>query len=168
MNRGYTKESYLKKIAKLRKKCPEIALSTDLITGFPSETREDFQETLNLMGEVEFDAVFAFAYSDRYIAPASKFDGKVDEKEKLSRLNELFALQDIYTQKSNKKTIGKTESVLVEGASRKKKRQTEKTQMMGRTQSNKIVHFEADNAEPGMLIDVKIENAYAHSLWGII
>jgi tRNA-2-methylthio-N6-dimethylallyladenosine synthase len=179
MNRGYTQQSYLEKLDKLKKECPEIAISTDLITGFPSETREEFQETLNLMKKVEFDSVFAFSYSDRPIAPAMKFDGKIDEEEKLSRLNELFELQKFYTEKNNRKLIGKIQSVLVEGKSKKvmkkednPEKKTEyskdKTQMMGRTESNKIVHFESNNVETGMIIDVKIEKAYPHSLWGMV
>ena len=181
MNRGYTKASYLEKIAKLKKECPQIAISTDLITGFPSETREDFNETLSLMKEVEFDSVYAFSYSDRSITPAMKFDGKIEEEEKRARLNELFAFQDFYTDKNNKKLIGKMESVLVEGKSKKKmKTVNEKAnqskgeiknfedtiQMMGRTESNKIVHFAGNNIEPGMILDVKIEQSYPHSLWG--
>jgi len=179
MNRGYTRENYLEKIGKLKKECPEIAISTDLITGFPSETREEFKETLNLMKEVEFDGVFAFSYSDRPIAPAVKFDDKIDEKEKLARLNELFLVQDDYTDKNNKKLIGKIESVLVEGRSKKKMKSPDEavdgieniqdtTQMMGRTESNKIVHFACNNIEPGMILDVKIKYAYPHSLWGIV
>ena len=183
MNRGYTKRNYLEKIAKLKKECPEIAISTDLITGFPSETREEFQETLDLIKEVEFDGVFAFSYSDRPIAPAIKFDGKIDEKEKLARLNELFSVQDYYTEKNNTKLIGKIESVLVEGKSKKRMKlpngsldepinrsenTKNTTQMMGRTESNKIVHFSCNNIDPGMILDVKIEDAYPHSLWGIV
>ncbi|MCK5099676.1 MAG: MiaB/RimO family radical SAM methylthiotransferase, partial [Desulfobacteraceae bacterium] len=177
MNRGYTSGNYLEKIAKLKKECPEIAISTDLITGFPSETREEFQETLDLMKKVEFDSVFAFSYSDRPIAPAMKFDGKIDEEEKRARLNELFSVQDFYTEKNNKKLIGKTESVLVEGKSKKKMKIVDETedkienlnntaQMMGRTESNKIVHFASNNIEPGRIYNVKIEHAYPHSLWG--
>jgi tRNA-2-methylthio-N6-dimethylallyladenosine synthase len=179
MNRGYTKKSYLKKIVKLKKECPGIAISTDLITGFPSETREEFQETLDLMKKVEFDSVYAFSYSDRPITPAIKFDGKIDEEEKLFRLNELFELQNFYTEKNNRKLIGKIESLLVEGESRKKMKSEDEsldgtkniknvTQMMGRTESNKIVHFQGNNIEPGMIIDVKIEQAYPHSLWGVL
>jgi len=183
MNRGYTKENFLERIAKLKQECPSIAISTDLITGFPSETREDFQETLDLMKTVEFDGVFAFSYSDRPIAPAVKFDGKVDEKEKLARLNELFSVQNYYTEKNNAKLIGKLETVLVEGESKKKMKpqvtlsssssdevegEEEKRQMMGRTESNKIVHFSGNNIEPGTMINVKIEHAYPHSLWGVM
>ncbi|MCK5542652.1 MAG: tRNA (N6-isopentenyl adenosine(37)-C2)-methylthiotransferase MiaB [Desulfobacterales bacterium] len=179
MNRGYTQKTYLEMITKLKKECPNIAISTDLITGFPSETREEFQETLNLMKAVEFDSVYAFSYSDRPITPAMKFDGKIDEAEKLSRLNELFELQKFYTEKNNKKLIGKIEPVLVEGKSKKKMKVEGEpvkefqniintTQMMGRTESNKIVHFQGCNIRPGMVIDVRIENAYPHSLWGIV
>ena len=133
------------------------------------------------MKEVEFDSVYAFSYSDRSITPAMKFDGKIEEEEKRARLNELFAFQDFYTDKNNIKLIGKIESVLVEGMSKKKMKTVNDTvnqsegeinnfndiiQMMGRTESNKIVHFAGNNIEPGTVLDVKIEQAYPHSLWG--
>ncbi len=176
MNRGYTKADYFSKIEKLKKECPGIAISTDLIVGFPSETKDEFNETLDLMKQVEFDSVFAFAYSDRPIAPAAKFSGKVDDQEKSLRLNELFLLQDYYTDKNNKKLIGKIEPVLVEGKSKKTMRtpgdaeeNMKKTiQMTGRTESNKIVHFAGDNIEQGRVVDIKIEQAYPHSLWGTL
>ncbi len=85
MNRGYTREIYLEKMALLKKECPQIALSTDIIVGFPSETRSDYEDTKQLLQEIEFDSIFAFAYSDRSSAPAAKFGDQIDEKEKKSR-----------------------------------------------------------------------------------
>ncbi len=171
MNRGYTRDTYLSRIAALKKACPDIALSTDIIVGFPSETETDFQDTMNLLHEVEFDSIFAFAYSDRSSAPAAKFPDQVDEKIKKIRLNQLLELQETFTEKKNKALIGKTIQVLVEGESQKKRdgfvKETQKTkQMFGRTASNKIVHFPTDQAVIGDLLEICIENAYPHSLWG--
>ncbi len=189
MNRKYTIKEYLGKISKLKKECPGIAISTDLITGFPSETEKDFQGTLDLLKEVEFDNVYAFAYSDRPVAPAAKFDGKIDEHEKLSRLNRLFELQKLYTDKNNQKLINNKVSVLVEGMSKKRMKQKNDStgtfepgsevgkssgnmagisQMTGRTESNKIVHFESNGTDPGEILDIEIKKVYPHSLWGMV
>lgn len=187
MNRGYTRESYLERIATLRSHCPDIGLSSDMIVGFPSESREDFDQTLDLIRTVEFDGLFAFSYSDRPNAPASKFSNALSEEEKMERLNELLSLQEHYTQKRNIASIGKVEDVLVEGKSLKKRHTDERSksgsdnqtisdmeictppvQMTGRTESGKIVHFYAENINQGKVVKVHIEEAYPHSLWGTI
>ncbi len=171
MNRGYTRELYLERIFNLKKQVPDIALSTDIIVGFPSETREDFEDTMSLLREVEFDSIFAFAYSDRSSAPAAKFPDQLDEKVKKERLNELLELQEHYTQKNNLKLIGQKVDVLVEGRSEKKRDGFEAygkdlEQVFGRTENNKIVHFPSEHVNIGDIIQIKIENAYPHSLWG--
>lgn len=173
MNRGYTREVYLERISLLRQHCPEIALSSDMIVGFPSETRADFDQTLDLVTTIRFDGLFAFAYSDRPNAPAVKFSGKVSEDEKMARLNELLDLQENVTEEKNQALVGKITTVLVEGKSRKKRQGGGETtdspsQMTGRTESGKIVHFRADNVQPGMILEIKIEHAYPHSLWGTV
>ncbi|MBF0412807.1 MAG: tRNA (N6-isopentenyl adenosine(37)-C2)-methylthiotransferase MiaB [Desulfamplus sp.] len=186
MNRGYTRERYLERIETLRRHCPDIGLSSDMIVGFPSESREDFEQTLDLVRTVEFDGLFAFTYSDRPNAPAAKFSGHIDDDEKLSRLNELLAIQEHYTEKRNQALVGAVQPVLVEGKSLKR-RHEENTQehedvkissdldntsskvlpqMTGRTESGKIVHFYADNIAQGQIVDIYIEQAYPHSLWG--
>jgi len=172
MNRGYTRETYIERIEALKTACPDIALSTDIIVGFPSETQEDFNDTKALLREVEFDSIFAFAYSDRSSAPAAKFSDQVDEKEKMIRLNQLLELQEFYTEKKNKRLVGQHLEVLVEGESQKLRGGFTKTsdkmkQMTGRSVSNKIVHFPSDNCAIGDLISIQIENAYPHSLWGL-
>ncbi len=171
MNRGYTREIYLSRINDLKNACPGIALSTDIIVGFPGETRTDFHDTMSLLTEVGFDAIFAFAYSDRSSAPASKFSDQVDEKEKMDRLNQLLALQDQVTEEKNKQVKGQVMQVLVEGVSAKQHADFVKTsdnmqQMTGRTASNKVVHFPSDTAAVGDLVDIQIMDAYLHSLWG--
>ncbi|MBF0112562.1 MAG: tRNA (N6-isopentenyl adenosine(37)-C2)-methylthiotransferase MiaB [Desulfamplus sp.] len=180
MNRGYTREKYLERISILKEQCPDIAISSDMIVGFPSETRNDFEQSLDLIKSVEFDGIFAFAYSDRPNAPASKFSGAVDEEEKLARLNELLALQEHYTEKKNRALIGTYQTVLVEGKSLKNRQikdileydnedsQLQLPQMTGRTESGKIVHFYSDNISQGQIVDVYIKEAYPHSLWGTI
>ncbi|MCP3940769.1 MAG: tRNA (N6-isopentenyl adenosine(37)-C2)-methylthiotransferase MiaB [Desulfobacteraceae bacterium] len=171
MNRGYTRQTYIERIKALKKACPDIGLSTDIIVGFPSEDTKDFNDTMELLSEVGFDSIFAFAYSDRSSAPAAKFADQVDEKEKMSRLNQLLELQDIYTEKKNKALVGSKLEVLVEGESLKQRDGFLKTsdkmkQMTGRSASNKIVHFPSDTSAIGDLITIQIEEAYPHSLWG--
>ncbi len=171
MNRGYTRETFLEKISALKTACPDIALSTDIIVGFPSEALLDFNDTLDLLRQVEFDSIFAFAYSDRSSAPAAQFAHQVDEPEKMDRLNQLLALQEIYTEKKNNALVGRQVEVLVEGESLKPREGFIKTspgmkQMTGRSASNKVVHFPSELSSMGNLVTIEIENAYTHSLWG--
>ncbi|MFH1152288.1 MAG: tRNA (N6-isopentenyl adenosine(37)-C2)-methylthiotransferase MiaB [Pseudomonadota bacterium] len=171
MNRGYTREDYLDRIGRLRAACPEIALSSDMIVGFPSESPEDFKDTMDLVRQVEFDGLFAFAYSDRPNAPAARFDGPVPEEEKMARLNQLLDFQEAVTQKKNQALVGCVVPVLVEGMSQKKRNGLENdnmdgTQMTGRTESAKIVHFCARDVAPGEIRNIMVEHAYPHSVWG--
>ena len=178
MNRKYTREIYLEKIDKLRNICPRIAITTDIIVGFPGETRADFQETLKLMNTVEFDGLFAFQYSDRPNARAVRLPGKISTEEKKERLQQVLNLQDYFTTRKNKALIGSIQSVLVEGLSKKQHRvdhsdKAQRIQWTGRTSTNKIVNFfknddeNADNEDmTGRLVDVKILKGFSHSLWG--
>ncbi len=171
MNRGYTRQTYIKRILDLKEQCHDIGVSTDIIVGFPSETRDDFNDTMRLLDEIEFDSIFAFAYSDRSSAPAARFSHQIDEKEKLDRLNKLLELQEHYTKQKNLALTGKTLEILVEGKSAKQHNGFDKIkenmeQMTGRSPCNKIVHFPSQHAKIGDLIKVKIKNAYPHSLWG--
>ncbi len=171
MNRKYDRDTYFDRISALRQACPDIALSTDIIVGFPGETLSDFQQTMNLLETVEFDAVFAFSYSARSFTPAAKFSDQLDEQTKRGRLNELLNFQEQITEKKNKAFIGKNVTVLVEGDSPKPrdgliKKNKNTRQMFGRCDENKIVHFASDQAQIGDLITLQIINAYPHSLWG--
>ncbi len=178
MNRKYTKELYLDKVAKLRDTCPEIAITSDFIVGFPGESEADFDETLELIRIIEFDGLFAFKYSDRPSAPAAKFDEKVSGRQMKKRLQILLDLQETYTQKKNQALVGSCMSILVEGFSKRQisgilNQPYQAVQWTGRTSTNKIVNFyqsaESDRCEnlaPGQLVDVNIEKAYSHSLWG--
>ena len=141
MNRKYTREIYLEKVDKLRHTSPEIAITSDIIVGFPGETEADFKETLDLIRTVEFDGLFAFKYSDRPNAAAARFLNKISEPEKKERLEKVLDLQDRYTIKKNKALEGSVQSILVEGLSRKQN-QADRTdrhpdiQWTGRTSTN--------------------------------
>ncbi|MCK5509595.1 MAG: tRNA (N6-isopentenyl adenosine(37)-C2)-methylthiotransferase MiaB, partial [Desulfobacterales bacterium] len=179
MNRKYTSELYLEKIDKLRNNCPNIAVTSDIIVGFPGETRADFEETLDLIKEVEFDGIFAFKYSDRPNAPAARFTNKITEQEKKDRLQTLLNLQEYFTAKKNKALVGSNELVLVEGLSKKKvdkddaQSKCQYVQWTGRTETNKVVNFiqnkgviPGDRISKGKIVHVKIEKAYSHSFSG--
>jgi tRNA-2-methylthio-N6-dimethylallyladenosine synthase len=179
MNRKYTREQYLEKINRLRDIRPGIAISSDIIVGFPGETEDDFIKTRELINTVMYDSVFAFKYSDRPNAPASAFSGKVSEEEKKIRLTELLNLQESITREKNNDDVGKVLEVLVEGRSKKNKIINSGTnnpdvQWTGRTSKNKIVNFvipakfinQGDDSFCGKLINVEIEKACAHSIWG--
>lgn len=179
MNRKYTREHYLEKVQKLREVCPEIAITSDMIVGFPGETRADFEETLDLMKTVEYDGLFAFKYSDRPNAPAAHFSNKVPEEEKKERLRILLDLQEQFTIKKNQALIGSVEQILVDGFSKQQttdSRHSESdirnsdTQWTGRTSANKIINFVQGDAcnkiFTGEMIHVRIDRAFSHSLRG--
>ncbi len=172
MNRGYTRDLYLSRVRALREVYPDLAMSTDLIVGFPSETREDFQQTLDLVREVQFHSLFAFAYSKRSSAPASRFPDQVPESEKKDRLHELLELQETITQKKNQQAVGEVAEVLVEKKSAKLRGGFSSqfpghVQMTGRTQENQVVHFPLPEPHVGSIVRLRIQEAYSHSLWGI-
>lgn len=178
MNRKYTRESYLEKVDTLRQLCPEIALSSDFIVGFPGEAPEDFQQTLDLIQTVEYDSLFAFKYSDRPNVPAADFPDKISEAEKTERLQTLLKAQEYYTGSKHQTLVGTTCRVLVEGLSKRKTEtvgieEVPNAQWSGRTSSNKIVNFSVDEHAclagddlTGRMMDIKIEKAFSHSLWG--
>lgn len=164
MNRKYTREWYLERIALIRKHIPDCGISTDMFTGFHSETEEDHQETLSLMREVGYDSAFMFKYSERKGTYASKnLPDDVPEEVKLRRLQEMIDLQMELSLESNKKDIGKEFEVLVEGYSKRSKQQ-----LSGRTSQNKVVLFENQGQKVGDLVRVKIKDASAITLFGDI
>jgi tRNA-2-methylthio-N6-dimethylallyladenosine synthase len=163
MHRGYTKGSYLEKIDHLRKICPSIAITADVIVGFPGEEEEDFGETLDLMKKVQFDDLFSSKYSPRRGTRASQFEDQVEEKVKQDRLSILQRIQKEITLQKNQTLEGGMEEVLVEGRSKQSDRD-----VTGRTRSNKVVNFKGDLDLIGEFIPVKIVKAYAHSLRGEI
>ncbi|MDD3160318.1 MAG: tRNA (N6-isopentenyl adenosine(37)-C2)-methylthiotransferase MiaB [Bacteroidales bacterium] len=162
MNRKYTLEWYLNRIAAIRRIIPECAISTDLFCGFHSETDEDQQDTLRLMKEVGYDSAFMFKYSERPGTFASEhLADDVPEEIKIKRLEEIIALQNKISKEQNKKCVGKTYEVLVEGVS---KRSTD--QMFGRTSQNKVVVFDRSGQRVGDFIQVKITSASSATLLG--
>jgi len=163
MNRGYTREKYLRKIYDLLEIRPDISISTDIIAGFPGETKEDFNDTLSLLKEVRFDSSFSFIYSDRPFTKASTFKNKVPNEEKLNRLKIFQKIQKEITLEKNLLSKGKIMGILIGGASRKGE-----GQLTGRTSSNKVVNVEGHLSLSGKFVDVKIEDAGINSLTGCL
>jgi len=161
MNRGYTKSQYLSKVENLRKVCPDISITSDVIVGFPGESENDFQETIDMMNEIRFDNLFSFKYSERQGTASLKMDGKVSEPLKLERLQILQALQEKHTLEKNKSIEGRQESILVEGLSKNCRED-----VTGRTTTNKIVNFAGRVELVGEIVSVFIKEAYMHSLRG--
>ncbi|MDR0834885.1 MAG: tRNA (N6-isopentenyl adenosine(37)-C2)-methylthiotransferase MiaB [Candidatus Symbiothrix sp.] len=162
MNRKYTREWYLDRIAAIRRILPDAAISTDLFCGFHSETEEDHQETLSLMREVNFDAAFMFKYSERPGTYASQhLPDDVPEDVKIRRLNEIIAQQLESSLLRNTEDIGKTCEVLVEGFSKRSREQ-----LFGRTSQNKVVIFDKANYRVGDLVKVTITDASSATLFG--
>lgn len=160
MNRRYTREWYLDRIAAIRRAIPDCGISTDMFTGFYDETEEDFQLTLDLMREVGFDASFMFKYSERPGTMASKhMPDNVAEEVKIDRLNRMIALQNELSLESNRRDIGKEFDVLVEGVSKRSKEQ-----FVGRNQQNKTLVFPRGNYRVGDIVRVKVVEASSATL----
>ncbi len=162
MNRKYTREWYLDRIAAIKRIIPNCGISTDIFCGFHSETEEDHQETLSLMRACQFDAAFMFKYSERPGTYASKkLPDNVSEEVKTRRLNEIIALQNELSQASNAAKIGQVVEVLVEGVSKRSREQ-----LYGRTEDNKIVIFDKNSHKIGDYVQVKINSASSATLIG--
>ena len=161
MNRVYTVEKYLRLVEKIRAVIPNVSLTTDLIVGFPGETDEDFQETLNFLQAVQFDAAFTFIYSKRSGTPAATFPNQIDDATKHRRLDELMKVQNEISLAKNLALKNSVVEVLVEGASK-----TDDKIFTGRTRSNKIVLFEHGSEKAGELVNVKITQAQTWLLKG--
>lgn len=162
MNRHYTREWYLDRVAAIRRIIPDCAISTDMFTGFHGETEEDFQQTLSLMREVGFDAAFMFKYSERPGTLASKMmPDNVPEDVKIDRLNRMIALQNELSAESNHRQIGTEAEVLVEGVSKRSKEE-----MVGRTTQNRTVVFARNGAKVGDVVRVRIIEATSATLRG--
>ncbi|KEI81026.1 tRNA (N6-isopentenyl adenosine(37)-C2)-methylthiotransferase MiaB [Clostridium botulinum] len=161
MNRHYDREKYLDVVSKIKKLIPNVALSTDIIVGFPGETEKDFEETLSLVKEVEYDSAFTFLYSIRKGTPAAKFEDQVPEDVKHMRFNRLVEVLNEISAKKNKAYEGKIEEVLVEGTSK-----NDENKLMGRTRAGKLVNFIGNKESIGKLVNVKITKANSFSLTG--
>ena len=162
MNRKYTRAWYLDRIAAIRRILPDCAISTDLFCGFHSETEEDYEKTLSLMREVGYDSAFLFKYSERPGTYASKhLPDDVPEEEKIRRLQGMIDLQNQLSEESNRRDIGKTFEVLIEGFSKRSREQ-----LFGRTSQNKVVIFDKQDFHVGQFIQVKITRASSATLFG--
>lgn len=162
MNRKYTREWYLDRIAAIRRAIPDCGISTDMFTGFYNESEVDFQQTLQLMREVGFDSAFMFKYSERPGTLASKFmKDNVAEDVKIDRLNRMIALQNELSLASNRRDIGKTFDVLIEGVSKRSKEQ-----FVGRNQQNKTLVFPRGNYRIGEIARVKVLEVSSATLIG--
>lgn len=162
MNRKYTREWYLERVAAIRRLIPDCGLSTDIFTGFHSETEEDHQETLSLMEECGYDGAFMFKYSERPGTHASKhLPDDVPEDIKIRRLNEVIAMQNRLSGEANAGCIGKTYEVLVEGVSKRSREQ-----LFGRTEQNRVVVFDRGTHRVGDFVMVKITESSSATLKG--
>ena len=162
MNRKYTKEQFLELALKL-KRIPNISLSTDIIVGFPNETEEEFQDTLDVVKKVQFDQIYMFIFSPREGTVAAKMEDNVSYEEKVDRLERLKHIYEETLPMLNKKMIGNIYKVLVEGKSK-----TNKDLYTGRSSQNKVVIFEADDALIGKVVDIKIDSEHLWYLKGTI
>ncbi|MBI4042921.1 MAG: tRNA (N6-isopentenyl adenosine(37)-C2)-methylthiotransferase MiaB [Deltaproteobacteria bacterium] len=165
MRRGYTREAYLEKILKLKKRNPDISISTDFIVGFPGESEEDFEETLSLMDEVKYDSVFSFCYSSRPGTKALRLGlEEVPGEIASERLERLQALQRDYTLEKYRALVGKEAEVLVEGRSK-----SDVSRWTGKTRSHIVVNFDATEGVnlKGALVNVKIEKALLSNIRGV-
>ena len=163
MNRKYTKEEYLEKIEKVKMAMPDITLTTDIIVGFPGETKEEFEDTLDVLRKVRYDTIFSFIYSKRPGTPASTWDDVLTEDEKKECFNRLLEVQDKISLEKNQALLGKTFKVLTEGESK-----TDSSTLTGRTEGGKIVNFKGDASCIGEFVNVKITDVRTWSLIGEI
>lgn len=163
MNRKYTKEKYLNVIEKVKSEIPNIAITTDIIVGFPGETEEDFNETLDIVEKVKFDNAFTFLYSVREGTPAANMKNQIPDKIKHNRFNKLQDILYPISYNKNKLYKDKIVEVLVEEISK-----NNKAILSGRTSTNKLVHFEGDNSLIGKFVNVKITNPKTWTLEGEI
>ena len=162
MNRKYTREWYLERIAAIKRYMPDCAITTDLIAGFCGETEEDHQQTLSLMREVGYASAFMFKYSERPgTFSARHFEDDIEDGEKTRRLNEIIALQNSLSVVSNEAEVGKQRKVLVEGVSKRSD-----AQLCGRTSQNKMVVFDRHNYAPGDYVTVRITGCSSATLFG--
>lgn len=164
MNRRYTRASYLEIIRKVRAAIPDIVLTTDVIVGFPGETNEDFEQTLSLLKEVEFDMIFSFIYSKRVGTPAAEMPDCLTDEEKHANFDRMLKVQNEISKRLNERYLGTVQRVLVEGVSK-----TSIDTLTGRTEGGKVVNFscpEGRGSLVGELLDIEITDAQTWSLFG--
>ena len=161
MNRRHTREQYLEKIRAIRALIPDIVLTSDVIVGFPGETTEEFEDTLKVLEEVRFDALFTFIFSPRAGTPAASMDDPMSKEEKLANFNRLTALQDAISEEKHAAYIGKTVRCLIDGLC-----DDERYDLTARTPGNRLVRVVGDKGALGQFREVKITDANKWSLFG--
>ncbi|MBQ4136549.1 MAG: tRNA (N6-isopentenyl adenosine(37)-C2)-methylthiotransferase MiaB [Clostridia bacterium] len=163
MNRRYTRESYLELIDYMKAKIPDIALTTDIIVGFPGETEEDFADTLDILSRVRYDNIYSFIYSPRKGTPASEMDCQIPPEIQSERFSRLLQLQHKISNEINQTLVGTTQRVLVEGISK-----NDAGMYTGRCESGRLVHFKSDIDYTGKIVDMLIERAETFNVFGSV
>lgn len=163
MNRRYTKESFLSLVNKAKELMPDIGMTSDIIVGFPSETEEEFEDTLDVLRKAKFDSVFSFIYSPRKGTPASEMKEQIPEKIKKARFNRLLETQNAISKTINVCCEGQIVRVIVEGKSK-----SDETKYTGRTEQNRLVHFDCDDSKIGKFVNIKISHADTFAMYGEI
>ena len=161
MNRKYTKEQYLELVEKMKSKIQNLTLSTDIIVGFPGETDEEFEDTLDVVKKVKFEQVYMFIYSRRVGTPGDKMENQIPEEIKHKRFDGLKELVESQIAENNQKYVGTIQKVLVEGKSK-----TNDKFLTGRTDTNKVVNFEGSEEIIGNLVNIKIVSEHMWYLKG--
>ena len=163
MNRKYTKEQYLELVEKMKNKIPNLTLSTDIIVGFPGETDEEFEDTLDVVRKVKFEQVYMFIYSRRIGTPGDKMENQIPEEVKHKRFDKLKALVESQIEENNQKYIGTIQKILVEGTSK-----NNEEMLTGRTDSNKVVIFKGDKNLIGQMLELEVVSEHMWYLKGKI
>jgi tRNA-2-methylthio-N6-dimethylallyladenosine synthase len=163
MKRAYTRKRYMEKLTMVREAIPDVAVTTDIIVGFPGETEEDFAQTLSLVDDAQYDAAFMFQYSPRPMTEAADMPGQLPKSVVQERFDRLVALQADISYRQNQDDVGRVEEVIVEGTSKK-----DVARLTGRTRTNKLVHFADDGANEGSFRTVRVTDAHPHHLEGEI
>ena len=163
MNRKYTKNQYLSLVEKMKKEIPNLTLSTDIIVGFPGETEEDFEDTLDVVSKVNFEQVYMFIYSRRVGTPGDKMENQIPEDIKHKRFDKLKQLVESQISERNKEYVGTVQKILVEGRSK-----TNDNMLTGRSDSNKVVILEGCDELVGKMVEIKIVSEHMWYLKGEI
>ncbi len=163
MNRKYTREKYLELIDYMREKMPDIAITTDIIVGFPGESEEDFEDTLDILRRVRYDNIYSFIYSKRRGTPAADFENQIESNVQSERFKRLLELQHKVSNEINQQIVGSVRNVLVEGLSK-----NDKKMYTGRSESGRLVHFVSDIDYTGKIVKIKIERAETFNVFGSV